>query len=94
MATELPGKFFYIQGGDIVLFYLSMPFGRNGSPAHFAVFGDAITAAQCARGLAGRPELPQLPFQSRMYVDDGIFVELEKTIRMSTSAAVWGEFAR
>ena len=94
MATELTRRFFNLQGKDVVMFYLAMPFGRNGSQAHFAVFGDAIAAAHCAHGLADHPELSQLPFQSRMYVDDGIFVELEKIPRMNTSTAVWEKFAR
>ena len=94
MVTELPGRFFKMKGQDIVLIYLVMPFGWNGSPAHFAVFGDAITAAHCAHGIADHPELSQLPFLSRMYVDDGIFVELRQPVRMQTSTLVWEKFTR
>ena len=41
MCTELPGGPLG-RDHDLVLFYLAMPFGRNGSPASFALFGDAI----------------------------------------------------
>ena len=43
MLTDLPGQFFGVYEDDIVSIYLAMPFGSNGSPSHFAVFGDALT---------------------------------------------------
>ena len=54
MLTELPGKFSGVSGdADAVFIHLAMPFRRNGSPAHFAVLGDAITWIHRAHGMSG-----------------------------------------
>ena len=94
MATELTGRFFKMQHSDVVLFYLAMPFGWDGSPAHFAVFGDAITAAHCARGVVGEPHMSQFPFLSRMCADDGIFFEIDQSVRLKASTSAWEFFTR
>ena len=43
MCTELRGGFLG-RPRDLVLFYLPMPFGWNGAPARFTIFGDAISS--------------------------------------------------
>ena len=83
MATELPGKMFGLTAEtDIALLYLATPFGWNGSPAHFAVFGDALTIIHCSHGVSNPEWYGAHPFRSKLYVDDGIFTELLRTHRM------------
>ena len=93
MVADLPGKFSGPKR-DIVMFYRSMPFGRHGSPAFFAPFGEAVARIHRTIGV-GRPLWDfYRPFTSCLYVDDGIFVELpnhqlqEETIRLWEEATV------
>ena len=94
MATEHPGRCFNYPQEDVALVYFVMPFGRNGSPSHFSVVGDAITAAHCAHEIQERPRLSRFPALSRMYVDDGICVEIEQAVRLKASTDLRGKFAR
>ena len=42
MRTELPGaRYQHLE--DFALFYLDIPFGLNGAPVNFAIFGEAIS---------------------------------------------------
>ena len=53
ICAEFPGGFL-VQGRDLVLIYLVIPFGWNGAPANFAIFGDAITCSQAKFGTGGQ----------------------------------------
>ena len=76
MCAELPGGFLGYSR-DLVLIYLVMPFGRNGAPANFAIFGDAITCIRAKFGM-GRPDwLLPTPFLSKLYVGDGLLSRSE-----------------
>ena len=54
MRTEFPGGFIG-RPRDLVLLYMAMPFGWNGAPANFAIFGDAIACLHAKFGM-GRPD--------------------------------------
>ena len=88
MCTELPGGELG-QVHDVVVFYLVMPFGWNGSPANFAVFGDSISLIHAQFGM-GRPDwfLP-IPFLSRLYVDDGLLFDIKNAIRQLANTTTW-----
>ena len=95
MATELPGKIFGLDNGfDVVLVYLAMPFGWNGSPAHFAVFGDALTLIHRNFGMADPTWFGSHPFHSRLYVGDGIFSEVLRIQRMDACTECWERIAK
>ena len=80
MCTEFPG---WVLGReyDLVLFYLAMPFGWNGSPANFAIFGDAVPHIHSQFGM-GRPDwFASLDVLSKLYVVDGLLFDLEISMR-------------
>ena len=70
-----------------------MPFGWNGSAAHFAAFGDALAIIHCAHGVSNPDWHGIHPFRSKLHVDDGIFAELLREQRMKDCAGMWGEIA-
>ena len=89
MVTEFPAAH-VSMGYDLICFYLVMPFGWNGATAHFARFGDAVTLAHCRCGLSGPSvTLMRHAFRSVLYVDDGIFIELDIPERLNASTACW-----
>ena len=88
MCTELPGGVVG-HSRDVIIFYFVMPFGRNGSPANFAIFGDAISCLRAQFG-TGRPDwfLP-IPFLSQLYVDDGLLFDIRNEIRQQANVLMW-----
>ena len=85
MCAEIPGCFFAISR-DLALLYLAMPFGWNGAPANFAIFGDAITRIHAKFG-TGRPDwFLSMPSLSKLYDDDGLLCEMRNAIRRRTNA--------
>ena len=95
MVTELPGKMCNLRdGNDVVLFYLAMPFGWNGPPAHFAAFGDALTIIHRAHGMSDTDWYGPSPFRSRLYAGDGIFAEILRKIRMGACTNCWETSAK
>ena len=67
-----------------------MPFGWNGAPANFAIFGDAIAAIHSQRGMERPGWLPPFPFLSKLYVVDGLFPDLKIRRRQSPNTNAWG----
>lgn len=95
MITELPGKIFGSdEAADVVLIYLDVPFGRDGPPAHFSVFGGALALLRRARGMSDSQRYGSEPSQSRLYVDDGIFADVIRRQRMNESTDSRGRIAR
>ena len=91
MLTELPGKFFGVDGDDdVALIYLPMSIGWDGSPSRFAVFGEAITLIRRAHGVSNSQWNGQEPPKSRLYLGDGIFIEVIRNRRMAACAYQWG----
>ena len=84
-----------LMNDDLVCVYLAMPFGWNGDPAHFARFGDAATRAHRRCGpLWATSTLMRHAFHSFMYVEDGIFVEVDVPERLSSTTRCWGYLAK
>ena len=88
MVTESPGKFPGPKN-DIVLFYRSIPFGWNGAPAFFAAFGDDTARIHRASGTGLPLWNSRHSFTSRLYVDDGISVELMNRQRQEDAIRLW-----
>ena len=89
MVTEFPASHVHLEN-DVVCFYLAMPFGWNGAPAHFARFGGAITRAHSRCGLSRKCNtLMKHAYRSVLYVGDGIFVELDIAERMAGTNTCW-----
>ena len=88
MVTEFPANHIGLAT-DIVCFYLAIPFGWSGSPSHFAFFGDTITYAHLQCGVGSSATLMRHAFRSALYVDGGIFVELNIPERLSATAHCW-----
>ena len=63
MCTELPMDHINVEFG-LVLFCLVMPFGRNGAPSTFAIFGDAVSAIHPRRGKGRADWFFAFPFLS------------------------------
>ena len=88
MGTELPGAHFGYNH-DIVFFYLAMPFGWNGAPENFALFGDAISAIRSRFGMGDPSWRTTSPFLSFVYVDDGMFFDIRNSTRQQANTATW-----
>ena len=88
-VTELPCRFFGAKH-DVVLFYRPIPVGRNGSPAFFASFGDAIARIQGAGGTGRSSWNSRYSFTTCLYVGDGIFAELANLQRQEETVKLWG----
>ena len=74
---------------DISLFYLAIPFGRDGPPANCAISGDAISAIQSHRGMERPGRSSQFPSLSELYVDDGLFSDLKNRRRQTLNTTAW-----
>ena len=79
---------------ELALFYLSMPSGRNGAPANFAIFGDAAPAIHSHCGMARPGWYRPFPFLSRLHVGDGMFFDLKTQSRLGTNTSTWARIAK
>ena len=79
---------------EILMFYGVPPFGWGISPCHFCRFSDASTRPHQLHGPT--KHLRNMPgaFISKMYIGDGLFIELEIGGRKEQSANKWEEIAR
>ena len=89
MCTELPGMHFGCER-DFVFFYLAMPFGWNGEPVNFALFGDAISAIHSHFGVDDSSWFAPFPSQSRLYADDGMLYYIRNRVRQKANSEAWG----
>ena len=89
MVTEFAGHHFGLQGG-ILMFYGVLPFGWGSSPGHFCRFRDAIARLHQLRGPSRTLRNMPTAFRSKMYIDDGLFIELEIGGRKEQSTNKWG----
>ena len=89
MVTEFPAVH-VAMSDDLVCVYLAIPFGWNGAPAHFARFGDAVTRAHRRCGpVSCITTLMKHAYVSFLYVDDGIFVEVNVPERLLATTLCW-----
>lgn len=93
MVTEFAGRHFGLEE-DILMFYGVLPFGWGSSPGHFCRFSDAIARLHQLHGPSGPLWNMPCAFRSKMYIDDGLFVELEIGDRKEQSSRKWEEIAR
>ena len=93
MATEFPANHIPLPR-DLVCIYLAMPFGRNGAPSNFARLGAAIASAHLQCGSSRSTRCLNHAFQSVMYVDGGIFIELKIPLRLTNTTICWEFFSR
>ena len=93
MAAEFPANHVSFPR-DLICIYLVMPFGRNGSPANFARFGDAITLDHQQCGLRKCDRHQHHSFYSRMYLGDWVFREINFDRRLASTTTCWEFFAR
>ena len=77
-----------------MLVYLAIPFGLNGSPPHFDVFGDALAFIRQSHGVADPDWDGSESSITRLYSDCGIFVELLRKNRMEAFASQWDLIAK
>ena len=89
MFAEFHGRFFDPKY-YVVLYYRSMPFGWGGSQAFFATLGDAVTVIHGASGMRRPLWNFRFSFKSRLYVGDGVFVEMSNRRRQNESTWIWG----
>ena len=82
------------RGDSVVFFYLVLPFGFTGSPG---IFGRLMQAVQSFHRLH-RPVNPQWNgvegLSAEVYIDDGMFIELEMGQRPRISVEVWEKGVR
>ena len=93
MVTEFSGHHFGLED-DILMFYGVLPFGWGSSPGHFCRFIDAIARLHQLHGPSNPLWNMPCAFRSKMYIGDGLFVELEIGDRKDQSARSWEELAR
>ena len=93
MRTGIPGKHFGVEL-DIALVDLLMPFGRNGAPSHFAIFGDAVSAIHSHRGMESPGWFPPPHFLSKLYVEECLFSDLKNRRRQPFNTTDWESIAR
>ena len=72
MCAELHGNHINFPT-DLSFCYLALPFGWNGAPANFAIFGEAVSAIHPHCGTTSPHWYRPFPFLSRSYVGDGMF---------------------
>ena len=93
MATEFSGHHFGLKE-DVIVFYGVLPFGWRGSPSRFCRFSDDISILHQLHG----PNQPMwhmgTAFRSKMYIDDGLFIELDMGTRITQSTSKWEEIAQ
>ena len=88
MCTELAGCFLG-HSHYLVSLNLIMPFGWNGSPAYFAILGDAIARTRAQFGM-GRPDwFLSIHFLPKLYVGDGLLFDIRNAIRQQANAIMW-----
>ena len=92
LVTEFPSDHVHLE--DLVCFYLAMPYDWNGSPAHFAFFGDAITTSHVQHGLCNPATLLLHLFRSVLNADGGIFAESNVPGRLFDATHCWGGMTR
>lgn len=88
MCEEFPGGFLG-RSRELVFFYLVVPFGRNGSPANFAIFRDAISCMRAQFGMGRHDWVLYIPLLSKLYVDDGLLFNVRGEIRQHANALMW-----
>ena len=93
MCTDLHGVRFNVDF-DLALFYLVRPLGWNGAPGNFAIFGDAISAMHSHMGNGEARLVLLTPPISRLYIDGGLFSEVESRIQQIPSTTAWGSIAK
>ena len=93
MVTEFGGRHFGLEE-DVLLFYGVIPFGWGGSPSHFCRFSDAISILHQLHGPCHQLWNMGMAFRSKMYIDDGIFIELDMGSRLGQSTGKWEEIAK
>ena len=93
MVTEFPGEIFGMHE-DILCFYGVLPFGWGGSPGHFCRFSDAITLLHSLCGPARPLWNTAFAYKSHMYIDDGLFIEIDVGDRTQQSTEAWERIAK
>ena len=88
MCTELPGGALG-HTPDVALFYLVMSFGWNGSPANFAILGDAISCVHAQFGMGCPHWFLSIPILSKLYVDDELLFDIRNKIRQQANVLTW-----
>lgn len=88
METEFPSPHIPLQH-DMVCICLAMPIGRNGAPGNCAQFGEANARAHLQCGLPRSTMRLNHDCRSVMYVDGGIFIELNMQNRLMAKMRCW-----
>ena len=93
MATEFPGGLFGLDE-DIILFYGVLPFGWGASTGHFCRFSDAIAQLHQLHGPSWPMWNAPYAYRSQMYIDGGLFIELNIGDRKTQTADSRGRIAK
>ena len=93
MVTEFSGHHFGLKE-DILVFYGVLPFGWGGIPSHFCRFSDAISILHQLHGPCQPLWNLGAAYRSKMYIDDGLFIELDMGKRIAQSTSKWEEIAQ
>ena len=88
MVAEFPSDHVHLKS-NLAFFYLALPFGWNGSPSHFARFGDSVTSDHRRCGLSAPNTLMRHSFRPVLYADGGIFVEINSAERLRATTQCW-----
>ena len=87
-ATEFQGSTLGLNY-DIIVGYLVLPFGWTGAPGVFASIAEIITRFHNLSSPANPLWAGDHPFQSHLFVDDGILIEPDIAGRLEQSATTW-----
>ena len=93
MVTEFDGHHFGLEE-DIMMFYGLLRFGWGSRYGHFCRFSDAIARLHQLFGPSQPLRNMPAAFRSKMYIDDGLFIELEIGDRKEQSTNTCEEIAR
>ena len=87
LRAEFPGQ----EPGldfDIIFMWLALPFGWSASPGYFQACARLVTTLHCMRKPVS-PITVALTFESHMFVDDAMIIDVDLPGRLDQSARVW-----
>ena len=89
MVAEFPGEMFGITE-DIICIYCVLHFGRGGSPSHLCRVSDPIARLHQLHEPSRPMRNAPYAYRSRMYIDDGLFIEVNIGDRRHQPTESWG----
>ena len=93
VVAEFTGEIFGLTE-DVLCCYGALPFGWGGSPGHFCRSRDAITKLHQLHGPSRPMWNSAFAYRSQMYIDDGLFIEINIGARRQQTTEAWERISK